>query len=85
MKSNYNFAMLPPFNYNPTFRLWQRLGSSDILKERLLKFLKLVEMSIVITLGLIEDEQTFLTLIYIKNKLKNRLIGHLDMVIRMYA
>jgi hypothetical protein len=56
-----------------------------ILKEKLLKFLKLVEISIVITLGSIEDERNFLTLIYIKNKLKNRFIVHLDMVIRMYA
>jgi len=47
--------------------------------------MKLVEISIVITLGLVEDEHTFLTLTYIKNKLKSHFIVHLDMVIRMYA
>jgi hypothetical protein len=56
MKSNCNFAMLPPFNYNPTSWLWQRLGSNGIMMERLLESLKLVKISIVITLGLVEDE-----------------------------
>ncbi len=59
MKSNSNFAMLPPFNYNPASQSWQRFGFSGILKERLSKFLKLVEISIVITLNSIEDKQTF--------------------------
>jgi len=85
MKSSCNFAMLPPFSCNPTFELWQRLGSSGIPKEMLLEFLKLVEISIMITLGSIKDEWTFLTLTYINNKLKNHLTIHLDMVIRMYA
>jgi hypothetical protein len=61
------------------------VGSNGILKERLSKFLKLVEISIAITLGSIEDKQTFSTLSYIKDKLRNYLIVYLDMVIRMYA
>jgi hypothetical protein len=51
--------MLPPFICNPTSWLWQRLGSSGILKDKISKFLKLIEISIVITLGLVEDEWTF--------------------------
>jgi ABC-type arginine transport system ATPase subunit len=61
------------------------LGPSGILKERLSEFVNLVEISIVITLGSIENEWTFSNLIYIKNKLKNHLTMHLDMVIMMYA
>jgi hypothetical protein len=34
------------------------LGSSGVLKERLSEFLKLVEISIVITLGLVEEDVT---------------------------
>jgi len=75
---------LPPFS-NPTSWLWQRLQSSGILKERHSEFLKLVEISIVITLGSMKDEWTFSTLAYIKNKLKIHLTMHLDMVIKMYA
>jgi hypothetical protein len=62
-----------------------KVGTGGILKEKLSKFLKLVEISIVITLGLVKGKWTFSTLTYIKNKLRNYLIVHLDMVIRMYA
>jgi hypothetical protein len=61
------------------------LRSNGILEETLSKFLKLVEISIVITLGSVKDELTFLTLTYIKNKLKNHFTMHLDMVIWMYV
>jgi hypothetical protein len=85
MKSSCNSTMLPLFSCNPTSWLWQRLGSNGILEERLSKFLELIEISIVITLGSIEDERTFSTLTYIKNKLKNHFTIHLDMVIRMHV
>lgn len=55
------------------------------MKEKLSKFLKLVEISIVITLGFVKDKWTLFTFIYINNKLKNHLIIHLDLVIRMYV
>jgi hypothetical protein len=38
-----------------------------------------------ITLGMVEDKQTFSTLTYIQNKLKTYLIIHLHLVIKMYA
>jgi hypothetical protein len=38
-----------------------------------------------IILDFVEDEWTLFTFIYINNKLKNHLIIHLDLVIRMYV
>jgi hypothetical protein len=55
------------------------------LKEKFSKFLKLVEISTMIILDFVEDEWTLFTFIYINNKLKNHLIIHLDLVIRMYV
>jgi hypothetical protein len=34
---------------------------------------------------LVEDERTFNTLSFMKSKLKNRLTGHLDLVIHMFS
>jgi hypothetical protein len=48
-------------------------------------YLKLIEISIVIILGFVEGEQTFSTLSYKKNKLRNCLTSHLDLGIWMYA
>jgi hypothetical protein len=42
MNNNCISTMLPPFNYNLTFQLWQRLMSNDILKEIFFKFLKFI-------------------------------------------
>ncbi len=55
------------------------------MKEKFSKFLKLVEISTMIILDFVEDEWTLFTFIYINNKLKNHLIIHLDLVIRMYV
>ncbi len=85
MKRNYNFSILPPFNYNPTSWLWQRLGSNGILKEKDFKFFEACWNLHLITLGIGEDEQTFSTLTYIKNKLNTYFIVHLHLVIKMYA
>jgi hypothetical protein len=43
------------------------------------------EVSIVITLRFVEDEQTFLTLSYTKNKQKNNVRIDLYIVIRTYV
>ncbi len=85
MKSNCIVAMLPPFDQKPTLiQISQRLTSSGITKYQHSKYFKLVEIFMVITLRDVEDEQTS-TLSYIKTKLKNCLIIHLDLIIRMYV
>jgi hypothetical protein len=57
IKNYYIVAMLAPFDRNRISHLWQmQLGSNGILKDQISKHLKLVEISIVITLGPIKDE-----------------------------
>lgn len=82
MKSNCIVAMLPPFDQKPTLtQISQRLRSSGKTKYQHLKYFKLVEIFMVITLRYAKDEQTS-TLSYIKTKLKNCLIIHLDLIIK---
>jgi hypothetical protein len=42
-------------------------------------------MAMVMVMGSVEDEICFSNLRFIKNKLKNRLITHLDLVVRMFT
>jgi hypothetical protein len=74
--------MLPPFDQKPTLtQISQRLRSSGKTKYQHLKYFKLVEIFMVITLRYAKDEQTS-TLSYIKTKLRNCLIIHLDLIIK---
>jgi hypothetical protein len=55
------------------------------VNTKLLKYLKLVELAIVIILGNVEDGRTFSTINSIKFKLHDYLIVHLNFVFKMYA
>ena len=46
---------------------------------------KLVEIAMIHVLGSIEDERAFSALIFLKDKVKNKLDNHLPMVIGMHA
>jgi hypothetical protein len=41
-------------------------------------------MAIIQVISIVEDERTFSTLTFMKSKLWNQLVGHLDIVIRMF-
>jgi hypothetical protein len=47
--------------------------------------LKLAKIAVVSKLGFVEDEQTFSTLAFMKDKLCNKLDVHLDTIIHMFA
>jgi hypothetical protein len=47
--------------------------------------LKLAKIAVVSMLGFVEDEQTFSTLAFMKDKLCNKLGLHLDTIICMFA
>jgi hypothetical protein len=51
--------------------MWRRFASSVILKGRIYEYFKLVELTIVVVLGSVEDERTFSIVIFMKSKLKN--------------
>jgi hypothetical protein len=66
MQSNSEVAMKPLHDCNPTTQIWRRFASNVILKDRNSKYFKLVELAIVVVLGSVEDEHTFM-----KSKLRN--------------
>ncbi len=51
----------------------------------LFEFMQLAELAIVQVIGSVEDERTFSTLTFMKSKLQNWLVGHLDIAIHMFA
>jgi hypothetical protein len=51
----------------------------------LCKCLKLLELATAIILGIVEDEKCFSTLNFMKDKLRNKLMIHFDLVTHMYV
>jgi hypothetical protein len=66
-------------------RLWEKLGTSGILKQSIYEWFKLVCLCMVMVLGSVEDERMLSNLAFVKSKLWNWLTLHLDLVVRMYA
>jgi hypothetical protein len=81
MKNNNHGALHPPLDYNPTTNMWARLVSNVVLVQKLSKFLKLVEIVIVIVVSNVEDEKIFSTISFMKFKLHNHLTTHLKLVV----
>ncbi len=48
--------MQKPFDVNPITKLWRTLTSSQILENKILEYIKLVELLVVQIIGSIEDE-----------------------------
>lgn len=65
--------------------LWERFGSIGILNNSLSKWFKLVKICMVMVLGSVKDQCTFLNIVLMKTKLWNHLMIHLDLVVWMYA
>ncbi len=85
MKSNSHGALHFLFDSNLTTKLWGWLASNVIVDDKLLEYLKFVELAIVMVLGNVEDERTFFNVNFLKLKLRNWLIIHLDLVVKMFA
>jgi hypothetical protein len=89
MKSNVVATMEVPFYVNPLTQLWRTLKASHILRVfKILGFFgifQLIEIAMTQVLGLVEDEQTFSTLYFMKSKLKNRPNEHLHTIVGMYS
>ncbi len=85
MQSNCIIAIMqPPYDCNPTIRMWKRLHISQVLKCKVSKYLKLVELVIVVVIGSVEDKCMFFTFTFVGPKLRNQLTTHLDLIVKMY-
>jgi hypothetical protein len=85
MKAQASTCMKPPFERNPYSRLWDNIGSSQILSKMIPEYLKLAEIGCVFVLGSVEDERTFSSLKFLKSRLRNRLGENLPLAVRMHA
>jgi hypothetical protein len=85
MLTNFVVVMKFPLDCNLCFRMWALLTTNQIICSKLSKWLKLVELSVVVVLGRVEDENYLSNLSFIKSKLKNWLTTHLDLVVQIYA
>jgi hypothetical protein len=68
MQSNNESAMKPSHDCNPSTQMWRNFTSNVILKYRISKYFKLVELTIVVVLGSVEDEHAFSTITFMKSK-----------------
>jgi hypothetical protein len=61
--------------------MWALLITNQIICSKLSEWLKLVELSMVVDLGKMEDEKYFYNLSFMESKLRNQLTAHLDLVV----
>ncbi len=74
----------PGYDCNPTIQMWKCLHINQVLKYKVSKYLKLVELVIVVVLRSVEDKCMFFTFTFVGSKLRNQLIMHLDLIVKMY-
>jgi len=86
MVNNAKKYMEPPFDLNPLTRIWRFLDSCTVLRVKAFpEYFRLAEIAIVQVLGSVEDERCFSSLAFLKNKLRNSLDTHLELVVGMYS
>jgi hypothetical protein len=85
MKAHAAKCMEPPLVKNLASKLWQKLGYTALLLLKLYEFMKLFEIGITAVLGSCKDEQPFSNLAFMKNKVWNRLGGHLGDTMKLYS
>jgi len=69
MTNNVKLAMQKLFDVNPIIKLWRTFTSFQILKNKILEYIELVELAIVQIIGFVEDEHCFSMLNFMKTKL----------------
>lgn len=85
MIANAEAAMIRPMEVNPFTSIWRTISANGLLSHNLSEFIKVAEIACVQVLGSVEDERTFSTLSFIKNKLRNRLTTHMELTVAMFA
>ncbi len=77
--------MNPPLDYDPCTKIWTNLANNQLFFHWLLEWLKLIKLSTAMIMGNVEDERCLSNMGFMKNKLRNKLATHLDLVVRMFA
>ncbi len=82
---SYEAILQEENNKNLMTRLWCKITANPILNHKLSKFMKLVEIVITQVFNLVEDECTFNTISFMKNRLQNRFNIHLDLCTHSFS
>jgi hypothetical protein len=85
MLANCHVAMSPPLDCNPCTKNWTNLASNQLFSHWLLEWLKPIKLSMAMIMGNVEDERCLSNLGFMKNKLRNKLTTHFDLVVRMFV
>jgi hypothetical protein len=70
---------------NPLTKLWQVVENNSMLCHDLSEYIQLAEVAAILVLGSVEDDRTFSTLLFMKDKLRNWLQIHLPLVVSMHG
>ncbi len=82
---NCHAAMSHPLDCNPCTKIWTNLVNIQLLFHQLFEWLKLIDLSMAMIMGSVEDERCFSNLGFMKCKLNNKLTTYLDLVVRMFV
>jgi hypothetical protein len=63
--------MQKSFDINLLTKLWRTFSSSQTLEQKILEYIKLVELVVLQVIGLVKDEWCFSTFTFMKTKLNN--------------
>ncbi len=77
--------MQEPSNVNLVTQMWLMIQSSPLLVLKLSEYIKVLEITMLQVLGLIEDEKTFSNLVFKKSKLHKGLTTHSNLCVRMFT
>ena len=75
--------MQKPVDINPVTCMWRSVEANTFLWHSLSEYIKVAELAVVMVVDSIQGERTFNTLTFMKNKLRNRLTMHLELVVGM--
>jgi hypothetical protein len=70
---------------NPLTMIWRIFDANSTLSKCFPEYLKLAEIAIIHVLGSIEDERSFSSLNFLKNKVRNRLDQNLQVIVGMHG
>jgi hypothetical protein len=64
--------------------MWTNLANNQLFSHQLFEWLKFIELSMAMIMGVVEDERCLSNMGFMKSKLRNRLTSHLDLVVKMF-
>jgi hypothetical protein len=85
MLSQSKLVMMPPYRVNPATKLWQIMGANSLLRHAFPEYFRLATMALTLVLGSVEDERAFSTVGFVKGKLRNKLVEHLPLCVKMFT